>query len=82
MMRRRSRPKTKHLPKGLVIIHEDKDILVVDKPPGLLTVGTDTEKSRTAYFALTQLPRSVEQTAVFTRTCIFLSHYIMSRAKS
>jgi len=56
-MRRRSRPKTKHLPKGLVIIHEDKDILVVDKPPGLLTMGTETEKSRTAYFALTDYVR-------------------------
>jgi len=56
-MSRHSRPNTKHLPKGLVIIHEDKDILVVDKPSGLLTMGTDTEKSRTAYFALTDYVR-------------------------
>lgn len=40
-----------------MIIHEDRDILVVDKPPGLLTIGTDTEKSRTAYFMLTDYVR-------------------------
>jgi len=50
-------PGTKLLPKGLVIIHEDMDILVVDKPPGLLTMGTETEKSRTAYFILTDYVR-------------------------
>jgi RluA family pseudouridine synthase len=53
----RSRPNTKHLPKGLVVIHEDSAILVVDKPPGMLTVGTATEKSRTVYFALTDYVR-------------------------
>ena len=56
-MSRPSRPRAKPLPKGLVIIHEDRDILVVDKPPGLLTMGTDTEKSRTAYFILTDYVR-------------------------
>ena len=56
-MSRPSRPGAKHLPKGLVIIHEDRDILVVDKPPGLLTIGTDKEKSRTAYFMLTDYVR-------------------------
>jgi len=40
-----------------VIIHEDRDVVVVDKPPGLLTMGTDTEKSRTAYFVLTDYIR-------------------------
>lgn len=56
-MPRGFRPSGKLLPKGLVIIHEDRDILVVDKPPGLLTMGTDTEKSRTAYFILTDYVR-------------------------
>jgi RluA family pseudouridine synthase len=56
-MSRPSRPRAKSLPKGLVIIYEDKDILVVDKPPGLLTMGTETEKSRTAYFILTDYVR-------------------------
>jgi len=57
MMHKRFGPGTKLLPKGLVILHEDRDILVVDKPPGLLTIGTDKEKSRTAYFILTDYVR-------------------------
>lgn len=56
-MSRPSRPKSKLLPKGILIIHEDRDILVVDKPPGLLTMGTDKEKSRTVYFILTDYVR-------------------------
>ena len=47
----------KYLPRGLAILHEDRDILVVDKPAGLLTIATDTEKTRTAYFALTDYVR-------------------------
>ena len=34
---------------GLEIIHEDNDLLVVHKPPGLLTVATEHERERTAY---------------------------------
>lgn len=30
-------------------MHEDEDLLVVDKPPGLLTVATERERERTAY---------------------------------
>ena len=44
---------SKYLPRGLDILDEDKDILVVDKPAGLLTVGTDNNKTRTAYYMLT-----------------------------
>ncbi len=33
----------------LSIIYEDRDILVIDKPSGLLTIASDREKSRTAY---------------------------------
>ncbi len=39
-------------PQGLKIVHEDEDLLVVDKPPGLLTVATDKEKRKTAYAML------------------------------
>jgi len=56
-MRRRSRPGAKSLPRGLAILYEDRDILVVDKPAGLLTMGTDTDKKRTAYFVLTDYVR-------------------------
>jgi 23S rRNA pseudouridine1911/1915/1917 synthase len=34
------------------IVFEDKDLLVVDKPPGLLTVATEKEKEKTLYFRL------------------------------
>jgi len=36
-------------PAPLGLIHEDDDILVVDKPSGLLTIATERERERTAY---------------------------------
>ncbi|MEQ8235861.1 MAG: RluA family pseudouridine synthase [Syntrophomonadaceae bacterium] len=39
--------------KGLQIIYEDQDIIVVDKPAGLLSIATATEKQLTAYHQLT-----------------------------
>ncbi len=42
---------------GLTILHEDRDILVVNKEPGLLTIATDDVQSRTAYFLLTDYVR-------------------------
>jgi tRNA pseudouridine32 synthase/23S rRNA pseudouridine746 synthase/23S rRNA pseudouridine1911/1915/1917 synthase len=47
----------RHLPKGLFVLHDDRDLLVVEKPAGLLTMGTEREKERTAYFALTDYVR-------------------------
>ncbi|MBI2421636.1 MAG: RNA pseudouridine synthase [Candidatus Hydrogenedentes bacterium] len=47
----------KHQPKGQIILHEDRDIIVVDKAPGLLTMGTDSQKEETAYFRLTDYVR-------------------------
>lgn len=35
--------------KGIKIIYEDKDFIVVDKPSGLLTIATDKEKEKTLY---------------------------------
>ncbi|PCJ64258.1 MAG: RNA pseudouridine synthase [Candidatus Hydrogenedentota bacterium] len=51
------KPKKKRQPKGLVILHEDRDMIVVDKAAGLLTMGTNREKERTAYYALTDYVR-------------------------
>ncbi|MCC6487510.1 MAG: RNA pseudouridine synthase [Candidatus Hydrogenedentes bacterium] len=48
---------SRHLPKGMRILHEDRDILVIDKPPGLLSMATDSEKERTALHALTDYVR-------------------------
>ena len=33
----------------LRLIHEDDSILVIEKPPGLLSIGTEHERERTAY---------------------------------
>lgn len=38
--------------KGLKIIYEDADLIIIDKPTGLLTVASDTEKMHTAYHQL------------------------------
>jgi 23S rRNA pseudouridine1911/1915/1917 synthase len=54
---KRSTSNHKFLPHGLVILYEERDILVVDKPAGLLTMGTDSDKTRTAYFFLTDYVR-------------------------
>lgn len=43
----------KHVPKGFTIIHEDVDIIVINKNSGLLTIGTETERTNTAYSLLT-----------------------------
>lgn len=37
---------------GIQIVFEDPDLIVIDKPAGLLTVATDTEKRKTAYSIL------------------------------
>jgi len=51
------RPINKHQPRGLPIIHEDRDIIVVEKPCGLLTIGTDRDKSRTVHTILNEYVR-------------------------
>ncbi|MGH9424920.1 MAG: RluA family pseudouridine synthase, partial [Terriglobia bacterium] len=38
--------------RSVQIVFEDNDIIVVDKPEGLLTIATDKEKSRTLYARL------------------------------
>ena len=59
------------LPHGLVILYEDREILVVDKPPGLLTIGTERDKSRTAYFILTDY---VRKGSARSRNRVFIVH--------
>lgn len=50
-------PPKRFQPKGVSILYEDQDILVVDKSNSLLTVSTGTEKTKTAYFRLTDYVR-------------------------
>lgn len=42
----------RHVPKGVIILHEDRDILVVVKPAGLLTISTDRNETNTLYYRL------------------------------
>jgi RluA family pseudouridine synthase len=57
MRQKRASFGNKHLPKDINILYEDDDILVAVKPSGLLTMGTDREKSRTLYALLTDYVR-------------------------
>ena len=65
------RPSKKHDPKGLTILYEDHDILVVNKSNGLLTVSTDKEKDKTAYFLLNNYVRKGNARS---RNRIFIVH--------
>lgn len=65
------KPSKKHEPKGLTILYEDKDIIVVNKMNGLLTMGTDTEKEETAYFLLTNF---VKKGNSKSRDRVFIVH--------
>ena len=42
---------------GLRVLYEDGDLLIVQKPPGLLTVATPDERDRTAYAYLREYLR-------------------------
>lgn len=44
-------------PGGMIILHEDKEIILVIKPAGLLTVGTERDKTRTAHYLLNDYVR-------------------------
>jgi RluA family pseudouridine synthase len=70
-MPKKKYPTRKHLPPGLEILYEDKDIIVADKPAGLLTVGTETNKTRTAYHYLLDY---VRKGALKSRNQIFTVH--------
>jgi len=62
---------SRNLQRGLALLYEDKDILVVNKPAGLLTIASDSEKTRTAYFILTDYVRKRHSKA---RNRIFIVH--------
>ncbi|MEI6891307.1 MAG: RluA family pseudouridine synthase [Pontiella sp.] len=51
------RPLRKHTPKGLEILYEDRDIVVVEKSDGLLTVGTEKVTENTAHFRVNEYVR-------------------------
>lgn len=51
------RPPKRFWPKGLAILYEDRDIVVVDKAAGLLTVASERVRENTAYFLLNSYVR-------------------------
>jgi tRNA pseudouridine32 synthase/23S rRNA pseudouridine746 synthase/23S rRNA pseudouridine1911/1915/1917 synthase len=59
------------LPKDVIIIHEDRDILVVDKPVGILTIATDAEETNTLYYMLTDYVRKGNPKSMYR---IFIVH--------
>lgn len=63
-------PKKFH-PSSLPIVHEDHDILVVEKPSGLLTVSSDRERDRTAYAYLMDYVRKGQAKS---RNRVFIVH--------
>ncbi len=56
-MKKFKQPPKKFQPRGLSIVYEDHDIIVVDKVAGLLTVSTDRTREQTAYYLLTDYVR-------------------------
>ncbi|MCB2206215.1 RluA family pseudouridine synthase [bacterium] len=54
---RRSRLAAGVLPRGIRLLHEDDHIIVVHKPAGLLTMGTQSNKTSTVYAVLTDYVR-------------------------
>lgn len=70
-MQKKQSPTSKHHPPGLAILYEDQDILVVDKPSGLLTIATDKAENRTAYYILTNY---VKKGCAKSKKRIFIVH--------
>jgi RluA family pseudouridine synthase len=56
---------------GLVLLHEDADLLVVDKPAGLLTMASDRQKEKNAYFFMTDY---VKKGSSKSRNRVFIVH--------
>ncbi len=70
-MKKFKQPPKKYQPRGLSILYEDRDILVVDKVSGLLTVSTDRVREQTAYYLLNDYVRKGNSKS---RNRIFIVH--------
>ena len=64
-------PSKRYQPRGLSILYEDRDILVVDKISGLLTIGNDKVRENTAYYLLNKYVRRGNQKS---RNRVFIVH--------
>ena len=65
------RPPKRYQPRGLSVLYEDRDILVVDKVSGLLTMSNEKVKEKTAYYLLNEYVRKGNQKS---RRRIFIVH--------
>jgi len=64
-------PPKRFQPHGLSILYEDRDILVVDKISGLLTIGTEKVRENTAYYLLNEY---VKKGNLKSKNRIFIVH--------
>lgn len=64
-------PPRRHRPCGVEILHEDRDLFVVNKEPGVLTHGTRRDEAATAENAMTDYFRKGE---LRSRKHVFLVH--------
>jgi 23S rRNA pseudouridine1911/1915/1917 synthase len=58
-----SHPRNTSLRSRLALVFEDEDVIVVEKPAGLLTMATDKERERTVYALLSAYVKSKEPPA-------------------
>lgn len=56
---------------GLTVVYEDDAIIVIDKPAGLLTIATEKEKRKTAFYLLSSYLKDREKS---TQARIFIVH--------
>jgi RluA family pseudouridine synthase len=66
-----ARVHSKHRPHRLSILHEDRDVIVIDKSSGLLTIGTERDKSHTAHSILNDYVRKGDARS---RNRVFIVH--------
>ena len=61
----------KYQPKGFEIIHEDRDLIVGNKAPGILTVGAMWERVNTVHNLLNEYVRKGNAKS---RSCVYVVH--------
>ncbi|MEI7899554.1 MAG: RluA family pseudouridine synthase [bacterium] len=64
-------PPQRHRPRGIEILHEDRDLFVVNKEPGVLTTGTRKDEAFTAENVLNTY---VRKGCACSRKHVFLVH--------
>jgi len=58
-------------PLGIKVVYEDDAVIVIEKPAGLLTIASDKEKTKTAYYQLNEFLKQRDPKA---RERIFIVH--------